>query len=141
MAQENLVRPCTISNIVTSARKNENFIAELRSKRDSKMSQEAKIREVVDDMISRDTFIDKKAAVVKALKEEHGLEVKEHEVAKVMKEELRMSFSKVLPIPCGGNTVKSLIWRQQFALSFLKHDLRKTIFLNVDEVSLWFFIR
>ena len=47
-----------------------------------------------------------------------------------------MGYKRVKPIAWTGNSVRNLILRQQFALSFLKQDLSKKVILNIDEVSI-----
>ncbi len=61
-----------------------------------------------------------------------GEEVKCHEVARVLKDELGMRYRRIQNVPLYLNSRRNLILRQQWALKYLELVDRK-IFLNVDE--------
>ena len=72
----------------------------------------AKIKEVISGMLDRNTFLDSVGSIHKTLVSEHQLEVKPKDVHHVLKNELHMSFKKIVPISIRANSVKNLVLRK-----------------------------
>ncbi len=53
-----------------------------------------------------------------------------------MKKRMKMSYKKIQRLALKANSVRNLILRQQFALTFLAIDLSKKVIINVDETWL-----
>ena len=53
-----------------------------------------------------------------------------------MVKELNMRYSKIKAISWKGNDPKNIFLRQQFALAFMKIDLREKTIINIDETWL-----
>ena len=66
----------------------------------------------VIEMNKADTFVDSAQTVKMALEKDFAMDVTLLEIQKVMKEDLGMTYRKVLPIPIHGNSSKNLVLRQ-----------------------------
>ena len=49
--------------------------------------------------------------------------------------DMGLSYKKVVHIPLGANSERSMVLRQQWAVTFLKQNPEKKVILNLDEVS------
>lgn len=58
------------------------------------------------------------------------------EVRSVMKEELGMSYRKIVTVSLHSNSEKNLVLRQRWAMEFFAQAKKKKVFLNVDETWL-----
>ena len=58
------------------------------------------------------------------------------EVRSVMKEELGMSYRKIVTVSLHSNSEKNLVLRQHWAMEFFAQAKKKKVFLNVDETWL-----
>jgi hypothetical protein len=50
--------------------------------------------------------------------------------------DMGMKFRKVHHIALSANSQRSLVLRQKWAIALLRHDLTKTVILNLDETWL-----
>ena len=91
------------------------------------------IADKVNEMNKVDTFVDSALTVKLALEKDFGMEVTLLEIQKVMKEDLGMTYRKVLPIPIHGNSSKNLVLRQQFAKRMIQLLLEGKTIINFDE--------
>ena len=97
------------------------------------------------DLNKRDVIIDK-SSQVKAIAEGVFNEsqhqdakyesISEKLVRDVMKQELGMSYRKILDGALHSNSEKNLVLRQRWALEFLNLTRHKKVFLNIDETWL-----
>ena len=64
----------------------------------------------------------------------YGWNVKLHEIYRVLKDDLNMSYHRVQHVALHGNSVRNHILRQRWALEFIRlfEDGSKTL-INVDE--------
>ena len=53
-----------------------------------------------------------------------------------MKEELGMSYRKIVTVSLHSNSEKNLVLRQRWAMEFFAQAKKKKVFLNVDETWL-----
>ena len=81
-------------------------------------------------------FIDSARSVKKALEDGLGATAKEHEIRRIMRDDLNMRYRKVIPISIHGNSEKNLVLRQQFALKLIGLLHAGKTLLNIDETWL-----
>ena len=85
-------------------------------------------------MFAEDCFISSVQIVIDEVKQRLDLDVKPSYVLEQMKL-LGLKYSKVKHISMQGNSERSLVLRQRWAITFLGQDFRKNI-INVDETWL-----
>ena len=132
ITKEHRVSMATVGMLVGKAKKNPKFISEIHNKRDAWIAKENAIRNVVDQMIQEDVFVDNCRAVIARVSEQDGPQCTEREVRLVMKA-MGMTYRKVKHIPIGANSNRNLILRQRFVMAALAKDNKQRVYLNVDE--------
>lgn len=120
---------------MSKAKKNPQFIKELFSKPEAKQIKKSAITEIVVELNNKDAFIDSRASVIKAVKEQKNLEVNLALTSEVL-HDFKMRYRKILHIPLQSNSERCLVLRQRWALAFLGLAKSKKIILNVDESTL-----
>ena len=68
-----------------------------------------------------------------AFEDAAGISMKQHQVLRVMKEQLDLSYKKIVRLASKANSVRCLIQRQQCAVEFLKLAKSKRRLINIDE--------
>ena len=74
--------------------------------------------------------------VQQRLDEKFGIQVKTYRLAHIMKHQMGMKYKRVKEISYQANSIRNLVLRQQFALTFLKLNLYGKIIINIDETWL-----
>ena len=81
----------------------------------------------------KDVVIDSLEMLLRQLASEHGIKAGGPELRDILKEDLGMSYRKVVAISMQANSDKNLVCRQQFALAMLGALDQGKVVLNVDE--------
>ena len=81
-------------------------------------------------------FVDSVKAVKSSLMDGMGTDAKLGEIRKIMREDLKMRYRKVVPVSVHGNSEKNLVLRQQFALKLIELLHQGKRLLNIDETWL-----
>ena len=136
MAKEHRVSPCYVSQIVQKARRNEKFIEELVSERNTAEEKRRETGDAIEQMCKQEQFLESVAGVQESLEKDFDIEAKESKIREIMRTDLKMSYRRVKSVSWQANNNKNLILRQQFAKAFLDIDLEKKVILNVDETWL-----
>lgn len=100
------------------------------------MAQQKVISDTICEMNQYNVFIDSARSVKKALEDGLGATAKEHEIRRIMRDDLNMRYRKVIPISIHGNSEKNLVLRQQFALKLIGLLHAGKTLLNIDETWL-----
>jgi hypothetical protein len=74
--------------------------------------------------------------IKKKLLDDHDIEIKPWQLLKQLHDDLNLRYKRINSISWQGNSAKNKILRQQFAMTFLKLDLREKLVINVDETWL-----
>ena len=120
IAKANRVTPMHVGMLVSRAKKNPKFIAEIFNKEENSGQKQERIEKVVQEMVQKDEFIDSCKAVVKRTNIElQDSAVSEAETRKVMLA-MGMKYRKVHHIAMSANSERSLVLRQQWAVTLLK---------------------
>ena len=142
VAKEFRVKEYTVSLYVTEARKNPRFIRDLFSKRKLKQKKKDLVKQAVEDMSSKNDFIDSCRSVVKhvnGVNDDAGHpgrgSLTEPETLKIMKE-LGLKYKKVQHIALSANSQRGLVLRQQWAINYLKQDPEYKVTCFLDETWL-----
>ena len=106
------------------------------AKRDQIYNQRELVRNHVQYLNSRDTFIDSSEFVQKSLLETHQINVSKEKIKEVMKKDLGMKYRKIKPVSFHANSPQNIILRQQWTIEFLRLWASGKIFLNIDETWL-----
>ena len=69
------------------------------------------IYRVVEDLNGKGAFIKNASSIIKTIEEKEGIDVKHHQVCKIMRQDLNMSYSRVKAISWQQNSDKNLILR------------------------------
>ena len=133
VAREHRVTLSRINMLVRCAEKNPRFLSELKASQEAKAEKRKQIAGLIDIINQADHFVDSVELVTKKLIADNQLVCKESEVKSVMRKELGMKFKKVKAISLTANSERNLILRQQFALAFLRLNLREKVIINIDE--------
>ena len=94
---------------------------ELITKEENKEKKFNRVKEVVEAMVDRNEFIDSCDSVTKLVNQNFELECARTEVRKIMKE-LGYKYKKVKHIAMTANSERSMVLRQQWAITLLKQD-------------------
>lgn len=136
IAKEHRISQSRVSQLVCKAKRNKNFYSEILAGKVKVEEKFAHIKDAINTMIEKHTFLDSVASIHQAISNESNLAVKEKDVKHVLKHELQMSYKKVLPVSIHANSTKNLVLRQQFALRLLELLQSKKVVLNIDETWL-----
>ena len=106
-----------MAQLVSQVRRRPAMLKELRHQQLARQLKEAVVAKVVARLNDETAFVDSAAQVVKAVAEEAAVQVTAP-VARAMIKGMGMRFKKVRHIPMAGNSERSLVLRQQWALAF-----------------------
>ena len=70
------------------------------------------------------------------LQEDHKISISSPKLLRLLHEDLNLRYKRIEATSWQGNSPKNIILRQQFALNFLKIDLKKKRVINIDETWL-----
>ena len=104
-------------------------------KRDQDIMLRSTTQKVIMDLLEEDAFISSAQIVVDEVKERVDLEVKVAYVTKQM-HAMGLKYMKAKHISMQGNSERSLVLRQQWALRFFELDFKAINIINVDETWL-----
>ena len=107
---------------------------ELFHKRDLKDEKFEAVKAVLDDMVQKNEFIDSCEYVTKRVNENSGSTIQQTKVRQIMKN-LGFKYRKVNHIAMSANSERSLVLRQQWAITLLKQKPENKTLINLDEVS------
>ena len=86
------------------------------------------------DVSVKNGLVVRAAAEIKDLYERaRGISVGVPKIRKIMREQLDMSYTRIINIPIHGNSERCLVQRQQCALKFLELIQKKKRIINIDE--------
>ena len=123
----------TVCKLSKKAERNKNFLKDLLDGMGDKEWRRKIIADKVTAMNKADAFVDSALTVKLELEKDLGMEATLLEIRKVMREDLDMTYRKVLPIPIHGNSGKNLVLRQQFARRMIQLLLEGKTIINFDE--------
>lgn len=124
-----------VGRLVRRVRDNRALLREMIDVRDQAIATDATIKEVLKELLQKETFIESLEQVVDEIHNRHQLKVSKHKVSQLMKEQ-GIRWKKVKQVAVQSNSVRCLVLRQRWAISFLKMDLKNKNCINVDETWL-----
>ena len=104
VAKEYRTTVSTISCIVSKARQNPDFLAEIMFEHKRKAALRDVIRDKIEELADDDEFLDSIDTVQKYLKRQCKLKVKKELIRSIMVKDLGMSFKKVNSIAWAANS-------------------------------------
>ena len=136
VAKQYRVSPATVNQLVQKAKKKPEFVSELFSRTDMKNTKNDRVEAVVQKLIDEDVFIDSTKMVVEKVREQdspvEAISVTENQAREVMKD-MKMKYRKVNHIAMSANSQRSLVLRQQWAVTLLRQNPINKVLLNLDE--------
>ena len=101
-----------------------------------KNAKHDRVEAVVRKLIDEDVFIDSTKMVVEKVREQdspvEAVSVTENQAREVMKD-MKMKYRKVNHIAMSANSQRSLVLRQQWAVTLLRQNPINKVLLNLDE--------
>jgi transposase len=124
-----------VGQLVKRVRENRNLLHEMSEKRDQAIATEETIQDVIKELLDENTFIENLEQVAEEVLIRYNLKVNKQKVRLQMKE-LGLSWKKVKQVAIQSNSVRCLVLRQRWAISFLEMDLKSKNWINIDETWL-----
>ena len=138
----------SVNKLVSKARKNPKFVAEIFDKPDMETLKYDIISKFVNELITQDAFIDscdqvlekiyasdeRAKMLIKRNRRERFL-IMRTDVNKVMRQ-MGLRYRKIVHIANTANSTTGKILRQQWALRFLDRYSKDRVYLNIDETFL-----
>ena len=90
---------------------------------------------MIKDLLEEEVFISSAKLVVDEVRSRLSIDVTTTYVLEQM-HDFGLKYSKVKHISMQGNSAKSLVLRQQWAMAFLEQDFRAKNVINIDETWL-----
>ena len=136
LAQEFRVSGAVVSALITKLRRRPELLADAISEAHEKQHLDLRLAEFIEAQLRQGVQI----RTVKQVRDDYEaatmIEYKEHQVRKVMKEQLGLSYKSIVRLAPKTNSIENLICRQQSALVFLKLYKTKRRFIDIDETWL-----
>jgi len=127
------VKPLLVSRIMSSMKKDPEFI----SKREDKMKGKQEVRErvetYVNNKLNQRSPIESAREVTEALNGPRGGELKTHQVTHILRHDLGLRYKPLKYGAPEANTERCLVLRQQFAIRFLQLLKDGKRVYNIDE--------
>ena len=133
IAKEYRVTRARISQIVRKVQADNDVLEEMRAADVAKSDRRATIRQVIERMVQQSDHVGAAIDVCWVLQHELGLDVKRWEVYRVLKQDLGMSYRRIVQNAAMGNSVRNLVLRQQWALQYFRLAAEGKQFMNIDE--------
>jgi transposase len=124
-----------VGQLVKRVRENRKLLHEMSEKRDQAIATEETIQDVIKELLDENTFIENLEQVAEEVLIRYNLKVNKQKVRLQMKE-LGLSWKKVKQVAIQSNSVRCLVLRQRWAISFLEMDLKSKNWINIDETWL-----
>ena len=105
------------------------------ARRQQALDKESAVKKVIQELLDNDCFISSAEVVVKACQQK-GIEEVKIKYAQDQMHDMGLKYKKVKHISMQGNSEKSLVLRQRWALTFLGQDLKHKNVISVDETWL-----
>ena len=138
----------TVKSLISKAKKNPDFVAEIYSKPNMATLKYDIVSKVINQLISKDTFIDNCDQVLELVYEQDERArmlvhrnrqdvylINKTDVNKIVKE-MGLRYRKVKHIANTANSTTGKILRQQWAIRFLDKYHKDRVYLNLDETFL-----
>ena len=136
VAEGHNISPLLVNQLVRSTRNCRKFFDELRAKEAAGAEKKKELVLASKQLLQEDGHIWKVAQVQERVLENSGRKISLQYVRKAFRQRLGLRYKKVKKIPFQGNSERSLVLRQQFAIKLLGIlDAGKRI-LNIDETWL-----
>ena len=107
-----------VSSFISKIKKNNGLLHQLIDKRDQSLMKQSVVQKVIKDLMAEDHFISSAQVIVDEVKSRIDIDVTTSYVMEQM-HLLGLKYSKVKHISMQGNSAKSLVLRQRWALAFL----------------------
>jgi len=133
VAKEYHVSQTVVSLLVKKVKTNPNYFRELLARQDEWSSKLDRARSVIEDMVSKNEFIDSAAQVQKLILNKTTLDLKEYRVRKILTFDFGMSYKKIKSVALHANSDKNRILRQRFAIELVNLLNAGKRIINVDE--------
>ena len=111
IAREYRITSARVSQIVNKVRRNKHVLEEMRSADVRKSDRRSTIRQVIEQMVVQTDHVSSIDEVRWILRHELEMNVKRWEVARVLKEDLQMSYRRITEAAVMGNSAKNLVLR------------------------------
>ena len=121
--------------MVNKMKKNKELLRQLIDRRDQQLMKQSVVQKVIRDLMDEKVFISSAKLVIDEVKLRLDIDVTTSYVLEQM-HNLGLKYSKVKHISMQGNSAKSLVLRQRWALAFLEMDYKTKNVINIDETWL-----
>jgi hypothetical protein len=133
VAGDHQLKPCVLSQLLCRAKKDKNYMPMMLEKQEEHVHHRKLVIEAVISLCADDDQIASVRQVRDHIQKEHEVVLSESLIASVLKEDLRMRYSRIREQALHVNSPLNVHKRQGWAQTFLRHDIQNKVILNVDE--------
>ena len=123
VAHDHQLKPCVLSQLLYRAKKDKNYMPMMLEKQEEHLHHRKLVIEAVIQLCTDDAQIASVRLMRDHIQKEHDLVLSESLIASMLKDDLRMRYSRIREQALHVNSPLNVHKRQGWAQTFLRHDI------------------